>query len=71
MVAPLVIAAAIGAGYVASQIALSVGTGYAVDKAVGDGHYTRRELATDAVLGAIPGLGLIDHQQRYYSLLDI
>lgn len=59
MAAPLVIAAAIGVGYVASQIALSVGTGYAVDKAVGDGQYTRRELATDAVLGAIPGLGLI------------
>ena len=59
MVAPLVIAAVAGIGYIASQIALSVGTGYAIDKTLGDGNYTRRELATDAVLGAIPGVGLL------------
>jgi hypothetical protein len=59
MVAPLVIAAAVGVGYIASQIALSVGTGYAIDKTLGDGNYTRRELATDAVMGAIPGVGFL------------
>jgi hypothetical protein len=59
MVAPLVIAAAVGVGYIASQIAISVGTGYAIDKTLGDGNYTRRELATDAVMGAIPGVGLL------------
>ncbi len=59
MVAPLVIAAAVGVGYIASQIAISVGTGYAIDKTLGDGNYTRRELATDAVMGAIPGVGFL------------
>ncbi len=59
MVAPLVIAAAVGVGYVASQIAISVGTGYAIDKTLGDGNYTRREFATDAVMGAVPGVGLL------------
>ncbi len=59
MVAPLVLAAAVGVGYIASQVAISVGTGYAIDKTLGDGNYTRREMATDAVVGAIPGLGLL------------
>jgi hypothetical protein len=59
MVAPLAIAAAAGIGYIASQIAISVGTGYAIDKALGDGKYTRQELATDVVMGAIPGVGLL------------
>jgi len=59
MVAPLVIVAAVGVGYIASQIAVSVGTGYAIDKTLGDGNYTRRELATDAVMGAIPGVGIL------------
>jgi hypothetical protein len=59
MVAPLVIAAAVGVGYIASQVALSVGTGYAIDKTLGDGNYTRRELSTDAVMGAIPGVGFL------------
>lgn len=59
MVAPLVIAAAVGVGYVASQIAISLTTGYIIDKHLGDGNYTRREFATDAVMGAIPGVGLL------------
>jgi len=59
MVAPIVVGVALGGAYVAAQIAASVGTGYAIDKAFGDGKYTRRELAVDAVMGAVPGVGLL------------
>lgn len=55
MVAPLVAGIAIIVG----GAALGVVTGVAIDKTLGDGKYTRREMATDATLGAIPGLGLI------------
>jgi len=59
MVAPVVIGIALGALWVGSQIAASVATGYAIDKTLGDGKYTRREFAVDAVMGAIPGVGLL------------
>ena len=59
MVAPVVVGIALGALWVGSQVAASIAAGYAIDKTLGDGKYTRRELAVDAVIGAIPGLGLV------------
>lgn len=55
MVAPLV-AAGLALGLAAVG---GVATGYAIDKTLGDGNYTRREAATDAVLGTIPGIGFV------------
>lgn len=55
MVLPIIAAIAVAAG----GAAIGVATGYAIDKHLGDDNYTRRELATDAVVGMIPGLGLL------------
>jgi len=38
-------------------IAVGIGSGYVIDKAFGDGNYTRNEIITDGILGAIPGVG--------------
>ncbi|AXH78663.1 MAG: hypothetical protein [Circular genetic element sp.] len=49
MPAPLIV---LGAG-----IAGSVILGYILEKTVGDGHYSSRDLAVDATMGIIPGVG--------------
>ena len=49
MPAPLLI---IGAG-----VAASVSLGYILEKTIGDGHYSAKDLAIDATLGVIPGVG--------------
>lgn len=47
--------AAVGAAVVSAGT--SVAVGYAVDQVLGDGNYTRREMATDAALG-VAGIGV-------------
>lgn len=47
MVVPLVLAA-----YVAGGVVSSIASGYVIDKAIGDGNYTKREMLADGVLGA-------------------
>ena len=55
---PVPILVAVGAGVVSG-----VATGYVIDKAIGDGNYTRNEMVTDAVLGGA-GIGMIKHAGR-------
>ena len=52
---PIPVAVAVGAGVVSG-----VATGYVIDKAVGDGNYTRNEMVTDAILGGA-GIGFLKH----------
>lgn len=52
-------AAAVAAVVVGGGAALGVASGYVIDKVLGDGHYTGREMAVDATMGAIPGMGLV------------
>jgi len=56
MPAPVIAAIAIG-------VVSGVGTGYVIDKAIGDGNYSRNEMVTDAILGGA-GVGLIKHAGR-------
>lgn len=41
------------------SVAVSVGIGYVLDRTIGDGDYTKQDLAVDVTLGLIPGVGLI------------
>lgn len=54
MVAPLVIIA----GAALAGAAVSVISGYAIEKTVGDGNYSQRDFAIDAGMGVIPGAAL-------------
>lgn len=45
--------------YIGASVAASVALGYVLDKSLGDGVYTKQELATDVTLGLIPGIGLL------------
>ena len=53
---PIVAGMAAGAG-------TSMATGYAIDMTIGDGHYTRRDAAIDATLGAV-GVGSMKNVGR-------
>ena len=54
---PVILAAA---GKMAIGAGTSVLMGYAIEKTVGDGHYSRRDFVTDAVVGAV-GIGQPKH----------
>lgn len=54
MVLPIIVAVAWALG----GAAVGVASGYVIDHVIGDGNYTRRELAADATTGAL-GLGLL------------
>lgn len=45
--------------WVGVSVVGSVALGYVIDKTIGDGDYTKQELATDITLGLIPGVGLL------------
>ena len=55
---PVPILVAVGVGVVSG-----IGTGYVLDKTLGDGNYTRNEMLTDAILGGA-GIGMIKHAGR-------
>ncbi len=54
MVAPLIIVGAIALG----SVAVSVASGYLLEKSIGDKDYSDRDLAVDVALGLIPGAAL-------------
>ena len=46
------------------SVAISVGVGYILDRTIGDGDYTKQDLAVDVTLGLIPGVGLLKPMGR-------
>ena len=64
------------AGAALGGVLVSVGSGYILEKTIGDGDYSGRDLAIDAGLGVIPGaafvkpLGKIALSARYLKYFD-
>ena len=54
MVAPIIIVGAIALG----SVAVSVASGYLLEKSIGDKDYSDRDLAVDVALGLVPGAAL-------------
>jgi hypothetical protein len=55
MVAPVII----GGAAIAGGIIAGIASGYAIDKVLGDGNYTAKEVAVDGAMGVIPGVGFL------------